>query len=203
MGARYRVVGIMPLRSRRTILTDAWESGFRLEPPQNAERGTTVATTTNHRPTQARCERHRRRCRLELRGIAEQSEERRYPEARERMLSGRGSIAGLRDAARWSCIARICSCYCSPFSRCSLVECVNLASANLARGAGRARELAIRTVLGAGRGRLARQLLTENALIALCGGARSATCSRTGSVRESLALNHEFAAARQRDRAGR
>jgi len=52
-----------------------------------------------------------------------------------------------------------------------LVACVNLASANLARGAGRSRELAIRTVLGAGRGRLARQLLTENALIAVVGGA--------------------------------
>jgi putative ABC transport system permease protein len=52
-----------------------------------------------------------------------------------------------------------------------LVACVNLTSANLARGAGRARELAIRTVLGAGRGRLARQLLTESLLIAGAGGA--------------------------------
>ncbi len=69
-----------------------------------------------------------------------------------------------------------------------LVACVNLASANLARGAGRARELAIRTVLGAGRGRLARQLLTENLLVALCGGVIGVVLAHW-LVRVLLALN--------------
>jgi putative ABC transport system permease protein len=69
-----------------------------------------------------------------------------------------------------------------------LVACVNLASANLARGAGRARELAIRTVLGAGRGRLARQLLTENLLIAAVGGALGLLLAHW-FVRVLLALN--------------
>ena len=68
-----------------------------------------------------------------------------------------------------------------------LVACVNLASANLARGAGRARELAIRTVLGAGRGRLARQLLTENVLIAIVGGSLGVMFA-TWLVRAMLAL---------------
>ena len=81
----------------------------------------------------------------------------------------RVSITGLQEQMT-GCSRSTLTLWLTAAGAVLLIVVVNLANLSLARASGRRRELAIRAAIGAGMGRLVRQMLTESLLLAIAGG---------------------------------
>jgi putative ABC transport system permease protein len=106
------------------------------------------------------------RARAELAAIASRLE-RSYPETNRRLGA---TVSTVRDDlfGREFFFGSLISSVATAFLL--LIAAANVANLLLAQAAGREREIAIRTALGAGRGRIVRQLLTESLLLGLASG---------------------------------
>lgn len=94
-----------------------------------------------------------------------------FPETHSRLGDPRSNTVGL-----------ICGFFLGLAGLVLLLACVNVANILMVRASTRAREMAIRAALGARRGRLVRQLLTESILLAVLGGAAGLLVGRLGSA---------------------
>ena len=119
-----------------------------------------------------------RRREIELQNQTTTDESQRAYRLRERieLLPGAFGLSPLRD--NFTMPLRVLAV---TMAAVLLIGCANLASLLLARGTARGREFALRLSLGARRGRIVRQLLTETALLAALGGALGIIVARWGS----------------------
>jgi putative ABC transport system permease protein len=161
-GVAHTVVGVMPASFQfPTRSIGAWTS-LTLDESSYLDRSDTYLEVVARLRPRVSPERARREMALVSARL-----ERQYPKDNQGI---RATVVGLRD--EFSGRAHLLVLVLCGAALCTLLlACANLASLFLARGAYRARELAVRAALGAGRERLMRQLATECMAVAIVGGA--------------------------------
>ena len=165
-GRNYNIIGVMPPGFDLPGIADVWVP---LQTDIDSLPLTERAATNNTIVARLRPGVSLGQADAELKAIAHQLEQE-YPDFRRgwtvKVLSLRqdllGDLEGRVHNALFALMAGVAFLL--------LICCANIANLQLARGVARERELVLRRALGAGRWRIARQLLTENILLAVIGG---------------------------------